>query len=316
MHGIKYAAASLSLLLLAGCSDDPETKTVVAPVIEEAERLAPVALSIPGVDGDAPSKSVAEVAQNTEESIDTIERTIPPEEPEVGTSVPTVDAPLPLLLSDIVQQRFVGLQSSEQAIPMIDAVFYPLGWSTDGKFAYAVEPPSEASDTYFLNIYIQDLVTDKILWKDEYRGTSSSSTRSFAAYWAANEKTIDAQFAKYSIVESKQTNLMAGPIPYENDLLSYEVQKQLAGQPDFGNIAMVTQYQVNVKSTSRGSKVVHKETYKSPMSVLDVDVIGYLQGSDPERAALLVGGVRRGWEGPPHVTWFKIIGTNLRRGFK
>lgn len=326
MRVIKYTAISLSLMLLAACSDDPEITTVAAPVIEDTERLAPVALEIPGVGAEesatreetSENAAVKEVAivEDGGANVETIERSVPPVSDDIGEVVPTIDAPLPLLLSDTVQSRFASYQSG--AIPMLDAVFYPLGWSTDGKFAYAIEPPDEAVGSYFLNIYIQDLVTDKILWKQAYQSEPESNVgpQSFAAYWEANEKTIKAQFETFSIVESEQTDLMAGPIPYEEDRLSYEVQKKLKGQPDFGNTAMVTEYEVIVKSASRGSKVVHKETYQKPISVLDVDVIGYLKGADPERVALLVSGVQRGWEGPPHVTWFKVIGTNLRRGFK
>lgn len=302
MRIIKYAVISLSLVLLAACSDEPEVVQLKAPVIEEVDRLAPVALKIPGTEDPV--------------QVEKIERSVPPVETEEEKVVVTIDAPVPLVLSDIIQQRFASYRSG--GIPMLDAVFYPLGWSGDGKFAYAIEPPDEAVGSYFLNIYIQDLVTDKLLWKQEYQSEPESTVgaQSFAAYWSENEKTIKAQFEKYAIVETKQTNLMVGPIAYENDRLSYQVEKKLKGQPDFGNTAMVTEYQVQVRSATRGSKVVHKEIYTKPISVLDVDVIGYLQGSDPERAALLVSGVQRGWEGPPHITWFKVIGTNLRKGFK
>ncbi len=318
MSVIKYTAISLSLLLLAGCSDDQAAKTVVPPVIKDAERLAPVSLQIPGVGGGPTTTQVMATDNSTANNVETIERAIPAEDAGLGSVVPTVDAPLPLLLSDVVQRRFSNPQSGSNVIPMLEAIFYPLGWSADGKFAYAVEPPDEAAGIYMLNIYIQDLVTDKVLWKQEYKSNPGSTTdaKSFAAYWGAGGKLVQNQFKKYGIVESKQTDLMGGPIGVGNDRLTYQVQKTVKAQPEYGNTEMVTAYQVMVKSDTHGSKVVHKETYKKPISVTDVDVIGYLQGSDSERVALLVSGVRLGWEGPPHVTWFKVIGTNLRRGFK
>ena len=219
MRVIKYTAIGLSLLLLASCSDDPDVKTVTAPVIEEADRLAPIALQIPGVG--------TSTADSTVENIEPIERSVPPVTEELGEVVPTIDAPVPLLLSDLVQQRFAVFQSGENAIPILNAVFYPLGWSTDGKFAYAIEPPDEAVGSYFLNVYIQDLVTDKLLWKQNYQSEPESTVgpQSFAAYWAENEKTIKAQFAKYSIVESEQTDLMTGPIPYQSDRLHTKCRK-------------------------------------------------------------------------------------------
>ena len=98
--------------------------------------------------------------------------------------------------------------------------------------------------------------------------------------------------------------------------MSYKVEKTLRANPDFGNLAMVSDYKIQLRSSKKGEKYVHQESLKQPLSLLDVDVIGYLRGQDKSRVALLVGGVRRGWEGPPHVTWFKIIGANIRAGFK
>ena len=109
---------------------------------------------------------------------------------------------------------------------------------------------------------------------------------------------------------------MTSNIVFGEDVLSYTANKNFKAQPDFGNMAFVTEYNVEVESVTKGRKTVHKERYKTPLSVLDVDVIGYLRGDDPERVALVVAGVKRGWEGPPHVTWFKVIGANLRVGFK
>ena len=317
MSPFKISGICLSLLVLSGCGNDPEPEKSLPPlVVDTAERFAPVELKIPGVGGD---EVVAEKGDVTVMALP--DQSIPTEDAAADKPagpVTSVDIPRPLLLSEVVHTRFSNLLQGTSELPIIDAVFYPLGWSKDGKFAYAIEPPDEAVGSYFLNVYVQDLVTDKVLWQDKYQSPAESDAgfRSFAAYWMAKESDIKARLNKYGIELMQEGVLFAGPINYKDDQIKYQVQKKLKAQPNFGNVAMVSEYQIEVASTTRGKKSVHKETYKAPLSVLDVDVIGYLRGDDPERVAILVGGVKRGWEGPPHVTWFKVIGTNLRRGFK
>ena len=46
--------------------------------------------------------------------------------------------------------------------------FYPIGWSEDGKFAYAIEPEAENCNCYFVEFYIQDLKTNEILFFKTY----------------------------------------------------------------------------------------------------------------------------------------------------
>jgi hypothetical protein len=328
MSPFKISGICLSLLVLSGCGNDPEPEKSLPPlVVDTAERFAPVELKIPGVGQDEktekgdvtvlalpdPNATADSAAQADAQTGDGT----PAAADKPAGAISNADVPRPLILSDVVHSRFSNLLQGANEVPIIDAVFYPLGWSKDGKFAYAIEPPDEAVGSYFLNVYVQDLVTDKVLWSDRYQSPpeSSKGLQSFAAYWMANETAMKARFKKYGIVPTQEGVLFAGPINYENDQIKYQVLKKLKAQPDLGNVAMVSEYQVEVAS-SRGKKSVHKETYKTPLSVLDVDVIGYLRGDDPERVAILVGGVKRGWEGPPHVTWFKVIGTNLRLGFK
>lgn len=316
MRSIQFSAACLTLLLLTACSDDPdpsETQAPMPPVVEDsADRLPAVELKIPGVDGET------DVVIMPPEDAIPAPGDISNEDLAPGQPVPTMDIPRPLILSDVVHSRFSSLLEAPNGPAILDAAFYPLGWSADGKLAYAIEPPDEAAGSYFLNIYIQDLVTDEILWKDNYQSVpeSTQSPQSFAAYWMANEKTINEQLDKFKISKADDSALFAGPISQGDDSLEYSINKKLRAAPDFGNIAMVSEYQVIVKSSQRGSKTVHSEKFDKLGGIMDVEVIGYLRGTDPERVALLVAGVKRGWEGPPHVTWFKVIGTNLVRGFK
>lgn len=338
MSPFKISGICLAFVVLSGCGNDPEPeKSLPTLVVDNTERFAPVELKIPGVGEDTPTDATvlkipdtpasapdadaakpADAKSDDNASTDVAQVPANGAEQQVGQPVSNTEIPRPLLLSDVVHRRFSSLLQGPSEMPIIDAVFYPLGWSPDGKLAYAIEPPDEAVGSYFLNVYIQDLVTDKILWQDKYQSPPESNEgyQSFAAYWMAKETGMKTRFDKLGIKPMQEGVLFGGAINYDNDQISYSVQKKLKAQPDFGNIAMVSDYQVQVTSAVRGSKTVHKETFKAPLGVLDLDVIGYMRSGDPERVALLVGGVKRGWEGPPHVTWFKVIGANLKRGFK
>ncbi|MGB1309675.1 MAG: hypothetical protein ACPG47_00620, partial [Leucothrix sp.] len=235
MPPFRLSVIALSLLLMTGCSEDP-------PPPNKAET---VKLNIPGVDDVA---EVAELVTDAKGVVqDTAGATIPVAL-ETGSSVPTIDIPRPLLLSEVVRNRFSNLLQGPAGVEILDAVFYPLGWSKDGKLAYAVEPPDEAVGAYFLNVYIQDLVTDKILWQHKYQSEPESTTgiQSFAAYWQANQAKMKARLKKYKIKQATDSVLFAGAISNKGDRLNYVVKKKLKGQPDFGNLAMVTEYQVEV----------------------------------------------------------------------
>ena len=317
MTSFQLGSIGICLVLLAGCSEEKPPQDTQTPLTLNVDNSSQVALKIPGVDDEIPE--IAELTTDEKGIVTgTIDRADVPATVDTDSNVPTIDIPRPLLLSDVVHNRFSNLLQGPAGVEILDAVFYPLGWSPDGKLAYAIEPPDEAVGSYFLNVYVQDLVTDKILWQDKYQSKPESTTdiQSFAAYWQANQAKMEAQLQKYKIKQVNDSVLFAGSISNKDDRLDYVVQKKLKGQPDLGNLAMVTEYQVTVTSDNLGSKTVHKEKIKNNERILDVDVIGYLRGDDEERVALLIAGVRRGWEGPPHTTWFKVVGTNVKRGFK
>ncbi|PID44048.1 MAG: hypothetical protein CSB47_11750 [Proteobacteria bacterium] len=325
MNRFKVSSICLSLLVLGGgCSSDPEPEQAVSPsVLDDSEKVA-VELKIPGVGGEPDTAGVAKISENVSGTVPAVEVVDANAaangvnlNTQTGASVSSAEVPRPLLLSDVIYNRFDQLAQGTGETPFIGSVFYPLGWSPDGKLAYAIEPLGEAVGDYFLDVYIQDLVTDKILWRDKYRSSpDSGGHQSFAAYWMAKESGIGARFKKYGIRPLRDVALFSGPINVGNDQIQYAVTKKVKAEPSFGDIAMVSEYRVNVSSATRGKKSVHKKKYTRPLDVLDVDVIGYLRSDDPERVALLVAGIRRGWEGPPHVVRLKVVGANLVRGFK
>ena len=317
MTPLQLSSIVLSTILITACSEEQPPQSQTTPMTLDTEDTKSVTLEIPSVGDEKPDVVELETDGNGLVT-GSIERSDVPVEPEAGDSVPTIDIPRPLLLSTAVHNRFSSFLQGPAGAEILDAVFYPLGWSTDGKIAYAIEPPDEAVGSYFLNIYIQDLVTDKILWQKKYQSEPESTTAiaSFAAYWQANHSKLEEKLKQYGIKQTTENALFAGAINHQDDRIDYVVKKKLKAQADLGNLAMVTEYQVQVTSENHGRKTVHKEKLKNLAGVLDVDVIGYLRNEDPERVALLVAGVRRGWEGPPHTTWFKVIGTNLRVGFK
>lgn len=315
MTAYNLGSILLFALLIAGCSEEQPSQNKQTPLTLGTDNGKSVALKIPGVGDENDVKELETDANGVVTG--TIDRSNTQVEPEAEDSTTNTGAPRPLILSDVISNRFSNAIQNTAVPGILEAEFHPIGWSTDGKFAYAVEPPGEASGNYLLNVYVQDLVTDKILWQDKYKNPEEATTgvQSFSAYWEANRATMESVLKQYGIKQSSDSVLFAGVINNNGDRIDYVVKKTLKGQPDLGNLAMVTDYQVQVTSDKLGTKIVHKEQYQKTR-VLDVDVIGYLRGIDEKRVGLLIAGVNRGWEGPPHTTWFKVVGTNLNHGFK
>src|SRR5690349_14764325 len=65
----------------------------------------------------------------------------------------------------ILRRTFPKYYGREEYRTLLEAGFYPIGWSREGKFAYYTEPVDEACGCYFAELVIKDLRTDKELWK-------------------------------------------------------------------------------------------------------------------------------------------------------
>ena len=194
---------------------------------------------------------------------------------------------------------------------------YPIGWSKDGNFAYYTEPPDEACGCYFAELVIQNLRTDKILWKysntkDEIRDDNNEET--IANYWKKHHDEFAAKLAQYKIVPQKDFVLLAPSINYQNDVLTPKLAVNVKNDNDFyadGDVVL------SMISREKGDKTLYQKKYdpKEISGFQAAEISGSLISPFEPRAAVVMIEIYRGYEGPPNVTNVKIVGASLTQGF-
>lgn len=206
---------------------------------------------------------------------------------------------------------------SGEAQKFITASFYPIGWSRDGKFAYYWEPADEACGCYFAEIVIQDLKTDKVIWKEEYDyAVEPKIPETIDTVWPKLQKHYSARLQRYGIEPMKSSFELVHPeISLDGDVLMPKINVDINTEvfPEVeGSIT------VEMVSRNLGSKTLSRKIYRRK----DVNVIrgaeigGSLVSPFEKRAAVIVVEEHRGYEGPPNITKIRIVGSTLTTGFK
>jgi hypothetical protein len=202
----------------------------------------------------------------------------------------------------------------EETGTLIREKFYPIGWSKDGKFAYYVEPPDQACGCYFAKLVIQDLRTDKILWERRYNSQDKPED-TLEKYWAKNQKEFSRQLAQYGIEAQKQFSLQHSAIKYQKDVLIPKIKVNTTTEDE---LAIKGSVVLQLISKEKGRKTIYERKFdpKKYEGFLDAKISGSLLSPFEPQAAIVIIETYRGWEGPPHVTEIRIVGTTLTTGFR
>jgi len=198
---------------------------------------------------------------------------------------------------------------------LITDKFYPIGWSKDGKFAYIIEPLDEAVGMYFIKIVVQDMNSDKILWKFEYDPTSQKETGSLKETWTEKYAEIKKKFNEFQIEPIAKFELGKSNFNIDAEKFNILVEKGKAENSELNGMKVYSKFAVKIKTSTLGAKQVFscKEDYPS---ILDAKVYGHLKSPFENRIAVLVATERMGYEGPPNTISFDIVGAGLDTGFK
>jgi hypothetical protein len=229
---------------------------------------------------------------------------------EFNASAQTYSAPKRLLLKgDRVREDF-------ESRSLIKELFYPIGWSKDGKFAFYVEPPDEACGCYFGHLVIQDMRTDKILWEKQYQG-SEEKQENLQTVWRANQKEFSRKLAEYGIVAQKSFIRQAGAFKYQKDLLTPKLTNNVKFE-NGSDLGISGNFFVELISKQNGKKTLYEQRFDPAEyeSFMDVELSGSLLSPFEPRAAVILVETQRGYEGPPHTTHIRVVGAALTAGFK
>jgi hypothetical protein len=236
--------------------------------------------------------------------------------------------PAKVRLEGLIRRRFPEFYGRTfHGEALIVEEFFPVGWSKDGKFAYYTEPPDEACGCYFGQLFILDLVNDKVLWSFDYNGLDHQGEdeknlpKSINDLWRANRKLFSDKLKEYDIVPQGRFSLLNFPASYNGDQLRADLKIVENKNAETSPYGVVKQATLQLTSRRQGKKTVFENTYVTgreeyEASPLALKVLGYLKSPFEPRVAVVMIEVWRGYEGPPHTTRIKIVGASLTGGFK
>ena len=229
--------------------------------------------------------------------------------------VTPLTVPTSLMLENIAFRTFSTYASGIKEAPFLFDTFYPLGYSKD-KIAYAIEYDTDPRDMVHIEAIIQDLLTDKVLWRHTFKREENITNINFNSFWKASSKKILKKLSCYKMHYSNQLQIYQEKLYYNHDALFLTSKNKKSYQKNWG-MAFLDSSTIYLRSEKKGKKILNQKYYKGE-HILARKVIGYIplgeRGS--RRVAVVVANVQRGWEGPPHNLSYDIVGASLRVGFK
>jgi hypothetical protein len=201
---------------------------------------------------------------------------------------------------------------AKNCAPCLIEKFYPIGWSKDGKFAYALEPPDQACGCYIFELFIRDLEHDSILWHYFYMSDANGSQlgqegRKHKVYtdighlWKGESSYFTEKLSRFDIIGASSNNEISSDSG--NSFSLEEIYKQ-AATSEYGY-----KY-VDSAIVLQGNKMLMKactKEYKQlpPLRVLKA---GLIKNPYNGMMTILLGYASKGWEGPPDILTYRPMG--------
>jgi len=193
-----------------------------------------------------------------------------------------------------------------------ESFLYPIGWSRRGRFAYIVMTPAGDRDDDIYKFYIQNMVTDKILVKQEItiRGAPSGGAQTLRI----NDRTVKHLLRRYGI-KVQALNFRQFPVFLTSKTIDANVIKKRTYKGNFGREHKFLQYlKVNISNLKNGrSKTIYRRYYNQESDYFDANITGYLRSPFEPRVAVILITVERGWEGAVSNTIITLTGASLMK---
>ncbi len=189
---------------------------------------------------------------------------------------------------------------------------YPIGWSKNGLFAYIIEPADEGSGLYWFEIVILDIVNNKVAWSWKPKETSEGNV---GEIWKKNYALFKKSLSESQIIQTKTFALKSGKTSYKGNDYEVILEAKTENDPDFG-FDVIKEVEIKFASPELGEKEIYNQKSDDYSLILGAYVPGYLLSPFDDRVVVIYQRERVGYEGPPNVVFFDLIGSDLIRGFK
>lgn len=199
--------------------------------------------------------------------------------------------------------------------------FFPIGWSDDGNyFAFIKQPENEAIGGYDFLFYIQDMGSDAYVWEWSFREHKNSMwderTRAdIITVWNKANAVFTQKLNQYGIVQLAEVGLVSFPVSIQGKAYSARIEKNMRNSAR-NNQPELSSDIIYLNGEGLGSKAVSSKYYGQYDGVVNSSLAGAMVAPSKDRIALLKVYEKRGWEGPPNVLSFQVVGGLLDKGFE
>ncbi len=194
---------------------------------------------------------------------------------------------------------------------LVDKI-YPIGWSKDGKFAYITEPADEGSGFYLFELVVFDAVNNKIAWswkpEDSEEGNLSTT-------WKKNYSLFKEKLNEYQIEQDDNIELKKGKTTFKGNEYQLVLDTKTETDPDFG-FDLIKEMKITINSPELGTKEIYNSKTDEYSMYIGAFVPGYILSPYSGRIVVLCQLEQAGYEGPPNIVFFQLIGSDLLLGFK
>jgi serine/threonine protein kinase len=240
----------------------------------------------------------------------------------IGTDSASINQIIPFVPKSLYSMPdellYAGKREKEAFPGPLYPGFFPIGWSRNGKFAYVEEPVDESCGCYFFKIYIQDMNSDKILWQWNFEGQPDDGM-DFKKIWKKNGAMFTEKLNFHQISSNLYSGLEKPPLVFNNIECTFAIDNTPIYSNDYEE-ARIAATTISMKTNGIERKKIFNKKYtytgyEEPSVIysntLSNKILGYLKNPFENRVALFYITETRGWEGPPNVIDFEMIGCDL-----
>jgi hypothetical protein len=187
--------------------------------------------------------------------------------------------------------------------------FLPIGWSRDGKFAYINLPADEACNCFILELYIQDMKNNEILWHWDFNDNGQGKT--LHTVWNVNKDLFSKHLLMHKIIQQDHFELL--PVEFKINDREYmlTLKSKMKNEPvlKMDVVSEITFY----LQKNNDRKKIRTIDFRSPSFILGTLLEGVIKSPYEDVIAIFCRKERRGYEGPPHVTEYLLTGHKLKK---
>ena len=218
-------------------------------------------------------------------------------------------------LQDVIAPAKPLVASEEMADQL-----YPVGFSPRGAFAFLEISADEAVGCTLWGFTIVDLVTDRVVFRDDWHAHGQVDCKEqldLEQVWARHSARFRVALLEHGVQPTHPGRLTRFPLERGGEVFTVQLERGLPRKNDIDGKDVPID--VIMTSSVRGSKriggLVERDMAGMPMTYGHT-VMGFIPSPHEPRVVVVIREERRGWEGPPDVLTYTVMGASLAKGFR